>query len=89
MHLTEKNLSVVRILMNGNPDGSFVDLDQLIERLHEAGHETTKQALQHQLRALIGKGVIEKMGTEKRRDRRRRLLSLTSAAKLVISRSSQ
>ena len=62
------------MINKGNPDGSFCDLDEVLERIP---WETSKESLQFSVRALIKKDLVMKQGLEKRRSRSRRLLSLT------------
>lgn len=78
MHLTVKQIELLRIISAGNPDGSPVDLDEILER---ASYKPTKESLQFSIRALIGHALIEKKGTEKRRGRRRVLISATDLGK--------
>ena len=79
MNLTSKQIAILGIIVEGNGlDGSKklvpCDLDQIIERVN---YKPTKDAIQFSIRNLIGKGLIEKSGTENRRDRRRVLISPT------------
>lgn len=57
-----------------NDDGSPRDLDQIIAT---AGYDVSKQAIQFTLRSMIEKGVIEKIGREIRRDRKRAIYRAT------------
>lgn len=86
MHLTSKQIQILGIIVAGNgkdDKGKFIpcDLDQLIERVD---YKPTKDAIQFSIRNLISKGVIEKSGTENRRDRRRVLISPTDLGKSVF-----
>ena len=74
MLLTFRMLLILDVIYRRNSDGSLVDLDQLIERV---SYDVTKQAIQHSLRAMLEKGVIEKAGREKRRDRSRMTYRVT------------
>lgn len=74
MRLTPKQIDMLVLIAKGNEDGSPIDLDQLMER---AAHRPTKASLQFSVRAMIANGLIEKIGTEKRRDRRRVLFQAT------------
>ncbi len=74
MILTHKQQQVLLAIEAGNPDGSVVDLDQVIERVD---YKPTKAAIQFTIRALIGHGLIEKAGADVRRDRQRVLLAPT------------
>jgi len=82
MILTEKQEAVLTSIVRGNEDGSFCDLDQVIERVP---YETTKASIQFIVRNLIGKGLIEKKRPEKRRNRRRVVLSPTPEGYRKIS----
>lgn len=75
--LSPKAFEVVRVIMRGNPDGSWVDLDQLLERL---SYKPSKQSMQFTLRALIKRGLIEKKPEELRREAYRRVLAPTAKA---------
>lgn len=74
MHLTTKQIELLRVIAAANPDGCACDLDQVIERIN---YETTKASIQFSIRALIKHGLIEKTGAEKRRGRKRVLISVT------------
>ncbi len=75
MRLTPKQIDMLILIAKGNADGTLIDLDQLMER---AAHQPTKASLQFSVRAMIASGLIEKAGTEKRRDRRRVLFKATA-----------
>jgi len=78
MNLTGKQNWIMQILTKGNQDGSFCDLDELLEQLgQEFDWHTTKQSLQFSIRALIKRKLIYKVGTEKRRGRNRVVLAPT------------
>jgi len=62
------------VIIKGNEDGSFVDMDELLERI---AYKTTKQSVQFSLRALINRNMINKQEREKRRGRRRAVFSAT------------
>lgn len=85
MNLTAKQIEILGIVIagNGKADGGRLipcDLDQIIERL---SYKPTKDAIQFSIRNLITKGVIQKAGTEKRRDRRRVLIAPTDLGKSI------
>ena len=80
MHLTQKQLELIRVIGMRNPDGGATDLDQILERL---SYKPTKQSLQFSIRALIAHNLIQKDASEKRRGRTRTLLSLTSAGEIM------
>lgn len=73
--LTQKQSEILKLVIKGNPDGTFLDLDQLLDRL---SYKPTKQALQFSIRYMIDKGLIEKKPTEHRRGAKRRLIAGTA-----------
>jgi DNA-binding MarR family transcriptional regulator len=75
--MSPKAWEIIRVIMRGNPDGSWVDLDQLIERL---SYNPSKESLQFSIRALIKRGMIERKDTEFRRGVNRRVLAPTAKA---------
>lgn len=77
MRLTSKQMLILNVILRGNEDGSFVDMDQLVEGLP---YETTKQSLQYSIRHLANRGLAEKRGREKRRGRSRLILAPTALA---------
>lgn len=81
MHLTVKQIELLRVIGAKNPDGAPTDLDQVLERL---SYETTKASLQFSIRALIKHGLIEKGGTEKRRGRQRVLICITASGAAFV-----
>jgi hypothetical protein len=70
--LTSNQRSVLEVIIRANRDGSWVDIDQLMERVD---YHVTKQALQFTLRFMIQKQLIVK-GKDRvlRRGRRRVIL---------------
>lgn len=84
--MTTKQTMLLKTLRKVNADGGFLDIDQVVETLP---YETTKQSLQFSLRILINHGLVEKKGTEKRRDRRRVLLGLTEKGYRMIGASGE
>lgn len=74
MLLTMRMFLIIEEVKKRNPDGSLLDLDQLIERVD---YDVTKQAIQHTLRYMVEKGVVEKAGRESRRGRSRVLYKVT------------
>jgi hypothetical protein len=80
MHLTQKQIELLRVIGARNEDGSAVDLDQILETLP---YKTTKQSLQFSIRALIAHALIQKDAPEKRRGRTRTLISLTKAGEIM------
>ena len=75
---TKNQESILSVILRGNDDATFVDLDQLLDRVN---YKVTKQAMQHSLRSLIRRGYIEKSAdTVTRRGKARRLLRPTKKA---------
>jgi DNA-binding MarR family transcriptional regulator len=72
--LTTKQAEILKMIARCNSDGTFLDLDQLLDRL---SYKPTKAALQFSLRFLIERGFIEKKPTELRRGAQRRVLAAT------------
>lgn len=79
--LSKKQRQILEVLIKGNPDGTWVDLDQLLERLP---YRTTKPSIQHSIRILIEKGMMERKDLERRRGADRRLLAPTMKAYSLI-----
>lgn len=78
MHLTDKQLAIMQVIVNKNEDGSCTDLDQILERL---SYKTSKASLQFSIRALAAHGLIRKEPEwEKRRGRKRVLIRATGLA---------
>lgn len=73
-NLSAKQTEILTVIVRMNPDGTFVDLDQLIERL---SYKPSKEAIQFSLRHLIGRELIEKKPVELRRGAQRRVFSPT------------
>ncbi len=73
----------MKVLSLANPDGSFCDLDELLDRI---SYKTTKQSMQFSIRSLIKGGLIEKKGTETRRGRSRVVLGFTEHGYTVFNR---
>jgi len=74
MYLTEKQIQIMATVVRANPDGSYLDVDQLVENLP---YRTTKQSIHFSLRALIKKGLLIKHPKELRRDRIRIIIAPT------------
>lgn len=81
MNITAKQISIIGVIVAGNPDGSPADLDEIIERIN---YDTTKASIQFSIRSLIAQGVIEKAGMEKRRGRKRVLIVATAAGRALV-----
>lgn len=74
MHLTAKQIELLRVINAGNGPGEPCDLDEILERVR---YETSKQSLQFSIRALVAHGLIEKLPMQKRRGRQRRPIAIT------------
>lgn len=74
MYLTQKQIQIMATIVKANPDGSYLDLDQLVENLP---YRTTKESMHFSLRALIKKGLLEKKPQEVRRGRVRNIIAPT------------
>lgn len=77
MKFTTKQHQIMATILKGNPDGTFMDIDQLVDALP---YETTKQSLQFSIRALVKHEMVEKVEQECRRSRMRVLISPTGLA---------
>lgn len=87
MRMTTKQIQLLTCLANKNPDGSNLDLDQLLDQLADNHNwETTKASLQFSIRTLINEGVVKKEAREKRRGRLRAVLSITPLGLSVLGR---
>jgi DNA-binding PadR family transcriptional regulator len=85
--MTQKQVVLMTCLADKNPDGSHLDLDQLLARLRdEFRWETSKPSIQFSIRNLVQEGVIEKLTREKRRNRQRAVLALTDLGMRVLGR---
>lgn len=73
--LSPKQWKIMDVIIQANRDGSWVDLDQLLERLD---YKPSKQSMQFSIRALIGRGLIEKRPAELRRGAKRRVYAPTA-----------
>jgi DNA-binding PadR family transcriptional regulator len=79
MHLTAKQIELLRVIGAGGPDGSC-DLDEILANVR---YQTTKASLQFSIRALVNHGLIEKLAVEKRRGRQRRPIGLTEMGRAL------
>lgn len=75
--LSRKQWEIIDAIMRGNPDGTWLDFDQLLERM---SYKPSKPSMHFSLRALINRGLIEKAPTELRRKQNRRVLAPTTLA---------
>lgn len=83
MNITDKQMMIMNAVMECNPDGSKLDLDQLIEKVP---YNVTKEAIQFSIRYLIKKGLMIKLGREKRRGRSRIVYGATQEANHLLRR---
>lgn len=72
--ISAKQREVLSCIVRANPDGTWLDLDQILERLTYA---PTKAALQFTVRQLVERGLAEKKPEEFRRGFDRRVLAPT------------
>ncbi|MCG5512847.1 hypothetical protein [Ectothiorhodospira shaposhnikovii] len=72
--MTKKQRAILMVVNRGNPDGSFVDVDQIIERVP---YPARKDAIKLSLRILEGHGCIRRLPLEKRRGQKRRVIAPT------------
>lgn len=87
MRMTSKQVILMTCLADKNPDGSELDLDQLLNKLRDVyAWDTTKPSLQFSIRRLVAEGVVEKLVREKRRKRQRAVLALTELGSQVLGR---
>lgn len=74
MYLTEKQIQIMSTVIRANTDGSFLDMDQLVEKVP---YNTTKESMQFSLRALIKKEMLDLKPREVRRGRLRKVIAPT------------
>ncbi len=87
MRMTSKQVILLTCLADKNPDGTELDLDQLLDKLKDDHKwETTKPSLQFSIRTLVAEGVVEKAPREKRRNRQRAVLRITDLGLKVLGR---
>ena len=86
MHLTPNQTEVLLVVVAGNEDGTVTDLDEIIERV---SYKPTKAAIQFTIRSLIGHNLIEKVGAEKRRGRKRVLIGATELGRHFAAANSR
>tara|TARA_B110000037_G_C17017643_1_gene463937 strand:- start:356 stop:682 length:327 start_codon:yes stop_codon:yes gene_type:complete len=87
MKISLKQAMILRVIVKSNDDGTFCDLDEILERLteYEDAGPTTKQSIQFVIRTLIRKGLIKKKGQELRRGRIRVVIAATALGYLLNS----
>jgi hypothetical protein len=72
--LNRNMVEILAIIVKGNQEGGWVDIDQLLERLT---YHRSKQSVQFTIRNMVAKDLIYKAGTESRRGRKRVILAPT------------
>ena len=75
--LSAKQQNIIDVIKKGNSDGSWCDLDQILDNID---YTTTKESIQFSLRFLANRGYIAKLGQEKRRGKMRVVYQPMSAA---------
>ncbi len=80
--ISKKQIEVLKLIIRANPDGSLIDIDQLLERL---SYKPTKQALQFTIRQLVGRKYIEKREPVVRRGSLRIVYTPTMSGMAVIT----
>lgn len=78
--LTEYQSEILFFILEKVKAGYTPDLDELLD---SASWVPTKQAFQFTIRQLVEKGMVEKLGTEVRRGRRRVLIGLGEEGRRV------
>lgn len=81
MLLSVKQMELLDTIYKKNPDGSLVDLDQIIT---SQSYPTNKPSMQFIVRSMVGKKLIEKVGTEVREQRRKVIFDTTELGKKYI-----
>lgn len=85
MRMTNKQVKILGCLIDKNPDGTEMDLDQLLEKLRDGYQwDTSKASIQFSLRRLISYGLIVKQDREVRRNRKRAILAVTDLGRSVM-----
>lgn len=64
-----KQREIMEVIVRGNPDGTFCDIDQIIERL---SYSPSKASFQFSLRCILRKKLAEKEPELRSRDGARR-----------------
>ncbi len=80
-HMSEKQYVILAALRKGNPDGSFMDLDQLHAVIP---YKPSRQSLGLSTRILMGHGLVERKPKENRGGRMKRPLGLTEKGYAVL-----
>ncbi|SFJ51076.1 hypothetical protein SAMN03159338_1613 [Sphingomonas sp. NFR04] len=79
--MTSKQHAVLKALVKGNPDGSLLDVHQLIEATAPG---TTRGAMICTLRHLVAHGLVREDGLVLRRSRKVRTLAATDAGRDLV-----
>jgi hypothetical protein len=80
-YVTPKQIEILRALVKRNPDGSLLDIYQLIERV---APNTVRGSMICSLKHLKGHGLITEAGKVKRRNRMMTVYLATSAGVLLV-----
>lgn len=80
-YVTPKQFEILRALVKRNPDGSALDIYQLIERV---APNTVRGSMICSLKHLKGHGLITEAGKVKRRNRMMMTYLATSAGVLIV-----
>jgi len=90
VRLTPHQKSVLLEVCKGNPDGSPIDLDQLVEAVN---YKVTKSAIRFTIRRMCRRDLIKKQGHELRRGKNRALFGPgnigSEVNKLLVSRMAE
>ena len=80
--LNEGQIAILRAVHRRNPDGSLLDIYQVMKAVK---HTATRQAMSYRLGHLRAHGLIKDGGTERRSNPRPvRLFEITEAGKALI-----
>lgn len=81
--ITDNMRSILEVVVRANKDGSWVDMDQLIQRVN---YHVTKEAIQFTLRNMVKKQLIAKGESTLRRGRKRLVLIPTELGYQIARR---
>lgn len=79
--ITNKQFDILSCVRKGKPDGSFLDMDELLEGVT---YETSTQSMQFSIRFLVNRGLVEKKPKEVRRGRSRAIYALTPKSYMYL-----
>lgn len=83
LQLTDKQTELLQVVNTGNPDGSRVDMRQLLERL---SYSPSRDSTQFVIRRLVSKGVMIKAEPERRDGgHRRACYEVTELGKKILA----